>query len=49
MGNGDSPRRALKTVCSKPPADMELEVQWQEHDLGEYRIIICSERAKVKL
>jgi hypothetical protein len=27
----------LKQVCHDPPPEMELEVQWQEHDLGEYR------------
>jgi len=24
----------LKKVCGEPPPEMELEVQWQEHDLG---------------
>jgi hypothetical protein len=23
-------------VCGEPPPEMELEIQWQEHDLGEY-------------
>ena len=26
----------LKKVCGEPPPEMELEVQWQEHELGEY-------------
>ena len=25
----------LKKVCGEPSPEMELEVQWQEHDLGE--------------
>ena len=27
----------LIKVCGEPPPEMELEVQWQEHDLGEFR------------
>jgi hypothetical protein len=30
----------LKKVCGEPPPEMELEVQWQEHDLGEYPTIV---------
>jgi hypothetical protein len=30
----------LKKICGEPPPEMELEVQWQEHDLGEYPIIV---------
>jgi hypothetical protein len=25
-----------------PPEEMELEIQWQEHDLGEYPTIVLS-------
>jgi hypothetical protein len=25
----------LKKVCGEPPPELELEVQWQDHDLGE--------------
>ena len=28
--------KRLKEVCGEPPPEMELEVQWQEHDLGGY-------------
>ena len=30
----------LKRVCGEPPPQMELEVQWQEHDLGTYPLIV---------
>ncbi len=30
----------LKEVCGEPPPEMELEVQWQEHELGEYPLIV---------
>ena len=29
----------LKKVCGEPPPEMELEVQWQEHEFGEYPAI----------
>ena len=32
----------LKKVCGEPPPEMELEVQWQEHELGEYPTIILT-------
>jgi hypothetical protein len=32
----------LKKVCGEPPPEMELEVQWQEHDLGEYPTIVLT-------
>jgi hypothetical protein len=30
----------LMKVCGEPPPEMELEVQWQEHELGEYPMIV---------
>ena len=30
----------LIKVCGEPPPEMELEVQWQEHDLGGYPTIV---------
>ena len=32
----------LKKVCGEPAPEMELEVQWQEHDLGEYPMIVLT-------
>jgi len=32
--------RHLKKVCGEPPPEIELEVQWQEHGLGEYPMIV---------
>src|SRR5258708_39586225 len=32
----------LKKVCGEPPPEMELEVQWQEHELSEYLTIILT-------
>lgn len=32
-------RRIVK-VCGPPPPEMELEVQWQEHELGSYPTIV---------
>jgi hypothetical protein len=29
-------------ICGQPPLEMELEVQWQEHELGEYPTIVLS-------
>jgi len=29
----------LKKVCGEPPMEMELQVQWQEHELGSYPTI----------
>ena len=32
----------LKKVYGEPPPEMELEVQWQEHELGEYPTIVLT-------
>jgi hypothetical protein len=32
----------LTKVCGEPPPEMELEIQWREHDLGEYPIIVLT-------
>lgn len=32
----------LKKVCGEPPPEMDLEIQWQEHDLGSYPTIVLS-------
>ncbi len=32
----------LKKVCGEPPPEIELEVQWQEHDLGGYPTIVLT-------
>ncbi len=32
----------LKTVCGEPPPKMELEIQWQEHDLGDYPVLVLT-------
>ena len=32
----------LSKICGEPPAEMELEIQWQEHDLGEYPTIVLT-------
>jgi hypothetical protein len=32
----------LTRVCGEPPPEMELEIQWQEHDLGEYPTIVLT-------
>jgi hypothetical protein len=29
-------------TCGEPPPETELEVQWQEHELGEYPTIVLS-------
>jgi hypothetical protein len=29
----------LNQVCGEPPPEMELEIVWQEHDLGNYPVI----------
>lgn len=34
----------LKKTCGEPPPEMELELQWQEHELGGYPVIaLCWE------
>jgi|SRR5215472_2567292 len=35
----DTVRHIVK-VCGPPPPEMELEVQWQEHELGSYPTIV---------
>ena len=32
----------LTKVWGEPPPEMEIEIQWQEHDLGEYPTIVLS-------
>ena len=34
-------RHLIKT-CGPPPEEMELEIQWQEYDLGEYPTIVLA-------
>jgi hypothetical protein len=34
--------RYLKKVCGEPPPEMELEVQWQEQELGKYPTIVMT-------
>ena len=34
--------RHIVKVCGPPPMQMELEVQWQEHDLGSYPLIVLT-------
>ena len=34
--------RHIIKVCGPPPMQMELEVQWQEHDLGSYPLIVVT-------
>jgi hypothetical protein len=31
--------RHIKKVCGDPPPEMELEIVWQEHELGNYPVI----------
>lgn len=31
--------RNIKKVCGDPPPEMELEIVWQEHELGNYPVI----------
>ena len=31
--------RHIKKACGDPPPEMELEIVWQEHDLGNYPVI----------
>ncbi len=32
----------LTKICGEPPPEMELEIQWQEHELGEYPTIVLT-------
>lgn len=34
-------RHIVKT-CGLPPPEMELEIQWQEHELGNYPVIVLT-------
>lgn len=34
--------RHIVKVCGPPPPEMELEVQWQEHELGTYPTIVLT-------
>lgn len=29
----------LKEICGEPPPEMELEIVWQDHELGQYPVI----------
>lgn len=31
--------RYLKKICGEPPSEMELEILWQDHELGSYPVI----------
>jgi hypothetical protein len=32
----------IKKTCGEPPPEMELELQWQEHELGSYPLIVLT-------
>ncbi len=32
----------LKKICGEPPPEMELELRWQEHELGIYPLIVLT-------
>jgi hypothetical protein len=34
--------RHVRKVCGEPPAEMELELQWQDHELGAYPVIVLT-------
>jgi len=34
--------RHIVKVCGPPPPEMELETQWQDHDLGSYPLIVLT-------
>ena len=34
--------RQIVKACGEPPPEMELDVQWQEHELGEYPAIVLA-------
>ena len=38
-GEGKLAIRHLKKICGDSPPEMELEIQWQEHELGSYPTI----------
>jgi hypothetical protein len=39
---GDLAIRHLITTCGTPPPEMELQVQWQEHELGSYPLLVLT-------
>jgi hypothetical protein len=39
QAQGELAIRRLKEYCGEPPEEMELEIVWQEHDLGSYPLI----------
>jgi len=32
----------IKKTCGEPPPETELELRWQEHELGSYPVVILS-------
>ena len=34
--------RHIVRTCGPPPQEMELEVQWQDHELGSYPLIVLT-------
>ena len=36
---GKLANRHLKGICGEPPPGMDLEIVWQEHELGQYPVI----------
>ena len=36
--------RHLKKICGEPPPEMELEIVWQEHELGNYEMLLLVPR-----
>jgi hypothetical protein len=38
----------LKKVCGEPPPGMELQVQWQEHELGEYAMVVLTREDAIR-
>jgi hypothetical protein len=34
--------RCITTLCGEPPPEMELEIQWHEHGLGDYPLIVLA-------
>jgi hypothetical protein len=32
----------LKKTCGEPPPEMELELHWQEHELGSYPLVVLT-------
>ena len=42
VAEGQLAIKHLKKVCGEPPPEMELEIQWQEHELGNYPMIVLT-------